>query len=245
MTFPTINITGQALPPNSTAVGGSIRFRLSGPDIDTGTSIVVPREIIVPLDDGAVDVDLWPTERGQTPNGRMYTVDVSLEPASPNSRRAWVSLGEASLPASPLSRDLGEWLAENVSTVPITPAILQQAIAARDAAQRAQSVASISEKTADYTLQDSDKGTLIASAGASDVAVTIPTDATGGFTEAVVISFLQTGTGALSLAAASGVTLNGMAEGQTSIQQRWGAAQVIRLSADAWSIVGLTDEVAA
>lgn len=125
-----------------------------------------------------------------------------------------------------------------------TPSLIAQAVSAATAATRAQSVASISEKTGDYTLSDADKGTLIASTGAGAVKVTIPTDASGGFTETVVVSFQQKGAGALSIAAAQGVTINGVDGGSTQMQQRYGTAQAIRYGADEWTIFGLTDEVA-
>ncbi len=130
-----------------------------------------------------------------------------------------------------------------VNFAPVTPTSVQQASAAAQAAERAQSVASISEKSADYTLVDPDKGTLIASTGAALVTVTIPTDATGGFTETIVISFQQFGSGAMSVAAASGVMLNGVTGGSTQIQQQWGTAQAIRIGENEWTIFGLTDEV--
>lgn len=248
MSVPTIAITGVVLPPDSAAVGGSIRFRLSGQDVDTNNAIVAPREIIVALVGGAFSVDLWPTARGDTE--RSYTADVSLAPASPDARRAWVEIGSFSLPAAPSSWEFGALLLAHGTVLPNSPSILSQvlqaradAVAAAEAAQRAQSVASILPITSNYTLNGGNKGMLIASTGAGAVTVTIPTDAAGGFAETVVITFQQTGTGVLSIAAAAGVTLNGVNGGATEIQQAYGAAQIIRYGSNEWTIIGLTDEV--
>jgi len=171
-----------------------------------------------------------------------YEITVSAPTSSTSASPLFLSRSTITVNGEP-TQTLESALDTNVIT--ITPNAIQQAIAARDAAQRAQSVASISEKTANYTLQDSDKGTFVVTTGASPVTITIPTDATGGFTETVVISLQQQGTGMLSIAADSGVTLDGISAGSTDIQQQWGAAQVIRLGANAWTVLGLTYGVAA
>lgn len=82
MTITTVNITGTVTPPNDTAVAGTVRFVLSGFDLDTATNLVAPREVSAPVAaDGSFTAPVWPPQRGLY--DRTYTVYLEYPPARP------------------------------------------------------------------------------------------------------------------------------------------------------------------
>lgn len=99
MTIPTIKVQGTALPPDAEGVGGTVRFVLSGFDIDGPTSAVVPREVQAAIEnDGTFEADVWPTSRGM--NDRSYSVFVNMPRAAPGVGRFETFLGNVLLDES-------------------------------------------------------------------------------------------------------------------------------------------------
>lgn len=99
----------------------------------------------------------------------------------------------------------------------------------------------MSEITSNYTLVIGDAGTLIeVNNGDNDVVVTVPTNASVAFTAHTMIQVLKTGAGKVSIAPATGVSLNGnSAEGtEVVISQRWGMATLSKIDTDSWAVSG-------
>ena len=96
----------------------------------------------------------------------------------------------------------------------------------------AQTSARIVSKSANYTLQSSDAGCLLAVTGTTTI--TIPSTLPVG-TE---IEILNYGTGIITVAAASGVTLNGTSAGSKQITEQYTSAVMKAITATAWVIQG-------
>ena len=96
----------------------------------------------------------------------------------------------------------------------------------------AQTSARIVSKSSAYTLQSSDAGCLFAVTGTTTI--TIPSTLAVG-TE---IEILNYGTGTVTVAAASGVTLNGTSAGSKEIKEQYTSAVLKAITATAWVIQG-------
>lgn len=109
MSLPTITITGRVALPDNSAVGATLVFLLSGPDADSETDVVAPREVEVELDsEGAFTGSLWPTARGT--KARTYQARLHL-PAGPVTKVARTEgLGSFSLNEAAAARSLSELL---------------------------------------------------------------------------------------------------------------------------------------
>lgn len=96
----------------------------------------------------------------------------------------------------------------------------------------AQTSARIVSKSSAYTLQSSDAGCLFAVTGTTTI--TIPSTLSVG-TEIEVLNY---GTGTVTVAAASGVTLNGTSAGSKQIKEQYTSAVLKAITATAWVIQG-------
>ncbi len=96
----------------------------------------------------------------------------------------------------------------------------------------AQTSARIVSKSAAYTLQSSDAGCLLAVTGTTTI--TIPSTLPLG-TEIEIMNY---GTGTVTVAAASGVTLNGTSAGSKTIGTQYTSAVIKAITATAWVIQG-------
>ena len=96
----------------------------------------------------------------------------------------------------------------------------------------AQTSARIVSKSAAYTLQSSDAGCLLAVTGTTTI--TIPSTLPLG-TEIEIMNY---GTGTVTVAAASGVTLNGASAGSKTIAEQYTSAVLKAITATAWVIQG-------
>lgn len=96
----------------------------------------------------------------------------------------------------------------------------------------AQTSARIVSKSSAYTLQSSDAGCLFAVTGTTTI--TIPSTLAVG-TE---IEILNYGTGTVTVAAASGVTLNGTSAGSKEIKEQYTSAVLKAITSTAWVIQG-------
>lgn len=92
----------------------------------------------------------------------------------------------------------------------------------------------IAAKTGAYTLANGDQNDLIQLNGT--FTVTVPTDATYDFAIGTQINILNVGSGVITTAGASGVTLNGTPG--LVLRAQWSSATFIKRAADTWVIVG-------
>lgn len=89
-----------------------------------------------------------------------------------------------------------------------------------------------------HTLEVIDTGSIIEATGASAVTVTIPPEAGVAFEIGTLINITQVGTGVATIAAASGVSLNGVTGGSVALDGQWAGAALTKRGADAWIIQG-------
>ena len=92
----------------------------------------------------------------------------------------------------------------------------------------------IEEKTDNYTLAFTDKDRLVTMDAATAKTITIPADATTAFLNGTKIDIANIGTGTLTVAGASGVTLNGS---PTTLSQ-YEHIVIIKTATDNWMIQG-------
>ena len=89
-----------------------------------------------------------------------------------------------------------------------------------------------------HTLEISDTGSILEATGSSAVTVTIPAEGSVPFEIGTLINITQVGTGAATVAAASGVSLNGATGGSVALDGQWTGAALTKRGADAWVIQG-------
>jgi hypothetical protein len=99
------------------------------------------------------------------------------------------------------------------------------------------SLTSFSEKTANYTLDTLDhKDNVVEMNSSSPLTFTIPTNATLSWPVGASMDIFQTGTGQVTVAAASGATLNGTPGNK--LRTQWSSCTIMKRSADSWVIYG-------
>jgi hypothetical protein len=89
-----------------------------------------------------------------------------------------------------------------------------------------------------HTLEAADLGSIIETTGSSAVTVTIPPEATVPFEIGALINVTQVGAGVATVAAAAGVSLNGVPGGSVALDGQWSGAALVKRGADAWIIQG-------
>jgi hypothetical protein len=91
--------------------------------------------------------------------------------------------------------------------------------------------------TANYTLAAGDAGDLLQiNASSGTVTLTVPPDATYTFPTGCQINVLAIGTATHTIAAGTGVTLNGTPG--TKLRAQWSSATLIKRAADTWVVIG-------
>lgn len=85
-----------------------------------------------------------------------------------------------------------------------------------------------------YTLVTADAGKIVDLNNASAITLTVPLN---GFTTGTRIDLIQTGAGQVTVAAASGVTINSKGAA-LKLTGQWSAATLIQRSANLWVLVG-------
>lgn len=96
----------------------------------------------------------------------------------------------------------------------------------------------IESKTADYTLTLNDAGKLITVNSASAETVTIPTNSSVAFPVNTVVAVAQLGAGTVSIAGASGVTVNSIGGSTPALTEQYAAAQCYKIATDTWLVIG-------
>lgn len=89
-----------------------------------------------------------------------------------------------------------------------------------------------------HTLEAIDLGSILETTGSSAVTVTIPTEATVPFEIGSLINVTQVGAGIATVAAAAGVSLNGVPGGSVALDGQWAGSALVKRGADAWIIQG-------
>jgi hypothetical protein len=121
-----------------------------------------------------------------------------------------------------------------------TVTVAASGIAFTDGTQTKEGVASrtpISQKTDSYTLSAlTERDSLIEMGKATAQTVTIPTNATVAYPVGTSIDILQTGAGQVTIAGASGVTVN--ATPGLKLRTQWSSATLFKRATDTWVVMG-------
>lgn len=89
-----------------------------------------------------------------------------------------------------------------------------------------------------YTLVLGDAGKLVTCENASAITLTIPANASVAFDTGTVIAVAQLGAGLVTVAGASGVTVNGVTPGDNDLTGQWATASLTKLATDTWLLSG-------
>jgi hypothetical protein len=89
-----------------------------------------------------------------------------------------------------------------------------------------------------HMLELIDTGCIIETTGSSAVTITIPSEASVPFEIGTLINITQAGAGIATVAAAPGVSLNGITGGSVALDGQWSGAALVKRGADAWVIQG-------
>ena len=101
------------------------------------------------------------------------------------------------------------------------------------------SITAIAEKTASYTLSSSDeRDTIIEVNSASATTLTIPADDGLNFPVGTTLDVIQTGAGQVTIAGASGVTVN--ATPGLKLRAQWSSVTLLKRAANSWLVFGDT-----
>jgi len=102
-----------------------------------------------------------------------------------------------------------------------------------------QGVATVNAQTGTtYTLVIGDAGKLVTLTNGSAITLTVPTNAAVAYPVGTVIALAQLGAGLVSIAGASGVTVNGVTPGADDLTGQWATASLTKLAADTWLLSG-------
>ena len=88
-----------------------------------------------------------------------------------------------------------------------------------------------------------DNNTFNVNSTATAYTVTIPPQSTVAWAADTEVHFLRSGTGAVTIAAGAGVTLNGTVASSVTLNVQHGAVTLKRVGADSWWLGGMTDAV--
>ena len=70
---------------------------------------------------------------------------------------------------------------------------------------------------------------------AASITVTVPLNSSVAFATGAIINLQQIGAGQVTIAGASGVTLNGTG---TKTRAQWSAASLLKTATDTWTLIG-------
>lgn len=93
----------------------------------------------------------------------------------------------------------------------------------------------LSQTGTTYTIALTNKDCLTQFTNASAVTVTVPTNASVAFPIGAQVHIQQSGAGQVTVAAASGVTVNGTG---TKLRIQWSAATLLKTATNAWTLIG-------
>lgn len=102
----------------------------------------------------------------------------------------------------------------------------------------------VTTRTTSNTLVLSDNYRVILQQSTNPNTVTIPTNASVALPVGSLIEIWQVGAGATTIAAAGGVTLNGVTAGSGTITARYGAVTLRKIATNSWLVAGAIGSVA-
>lgn len=112
-------------------------------------------------------------------------------------------------------------------------------IAALRSALGGDSTVSINAQTGtSYTLVLADAGRLVTLTNGAAITLTVPTNASVAYPVGTVIALAQLGAGLVSVAGASGVTINGATPGAEDLSGQWATATLTKLATNTWLLSG-------
>ncbi len=94
-----------------------------------------------------------------------------------------------------------------------------------------------------YTLVLSDKGRVVTMDNGSANTLILPANSTAAFPVGTIINIVQVGSGVTSIAAPTGVTINGISTGTGAIVSRWQGVSLLKIATDAWVASGALGDV--
>ena len=190
------------------------------PDADYPNSIISPNGLFLFLEADGVDA------------GSTFTV--SLSKSAPQI----TSTGDLDLAVTgDLTLDATTVVIPGDVTVPATPAGATSAVS-RSYADGNRIKRSAFQINGSRNFVTTDIGKIMESTSASPTVFTIPTDATLGTTDGFWCEIVQTGTGALSVAAAVGVTLRVPTGKSAQARAQYSTIKVARLDENEWVLSG-------
>lgn len=86
-----------------------------------------------------------------------------------------------------------------------------------------------------YTLVLTDNGRLVTLDNAAAITVTVPLNSSVAFATGAIVNLQQIGAGQVTVAGASGVTVNGTG---TKTRAQWSAASLVKTATDTWTLIG-------
>jgi hypothetical protein len=95
----------------------------------------------------------------------------------------------------------------------------------------------VTSRTASYTLALTDANKALEMNSASSTTVTIPTNASVAFPVGTVIEIARVGAGAVTIAAAGGVTIQS-ADGSLALRGQYSVASIRKRATDTWLLAG-------
>lgn len=101
----------------------------------------------------------------------------------------------------------------------------------------------INSQAGAYTLALADEGASVHMTSTSAATLTVPAEATVAFPVCTEIEVIALGAGPITIAAAAGVTLNGVAGGSADIAAQWLGAVLRKYAADTWLVIGSIGDV--
>lgn len=125
----------------------------------------------------------------------------------------------------------------NTGTVVITASGLGAAELSGTKVKPSQASSAIESKTASFTLALADAGKMFLVSSSSAVTVTIPTNASVAFDVGTEIEITRMGTGSVTIAGASGVTIDSLSS-LTGISDQYGVVALKKLSTNEWLLAG-------
>lgn len=105
-----------------------------------------------------------------------------------------------------------------------------------DLAGKAPSLAVLNQQTGSYTLVLADRDKMVEISSGSPTILTVPADGGVNFPVGTRIEILQTNTGQITVAPASGATVNGTPG--LKLRAQWSSAMLIKRAANTWVLIG-------
>ncbi len=101
----------------------------------------------------------------------------------------------------------------------------------------------INSQAGGYTLAMSDEGASVHMTNGSAATVTVPEESSVTFSVGTEIEIVALGAGVVTIAGATGVTLNGVSAGSADIAAQWQGAVLRKYGADSWLLTGAVGEM--